>query len=245
MSDPAASPPTPSLLVVEDEDHLAAGLKLNLELEGYHVEVAASAREASALLVGRSFDTILLDVMLPDIDGFELCRRLRAAGNHTPVIMLTARDDATDRVQGLDAGADDYLSKPFELQELLARLRSALRRRRWDRSQTAAAPDAQVLSFGAAQINFATHTATMAGEPVRLTQLELDLLRFLAQHPGRVVSREELLERVWKLRNYPNTRTVDNFIARLRKHFEPNPAKPRHFLSVRGSGYRFVPHPPP
>src|SRR5690606_31568523 len=118
-----------------------------------------------------------------------------------------------------------------------------LRRRRWDSGRTSASADAQVLSFGEAQINFATHSATMAGEPVRLTQLELDLLRFLAQRPGRVVSREELLEMVWKLRNYPNTRTVDNFIARLRKHFEPDPANPRHFLSVRGSGYRFVPHP--
>jgi len=229
------------VMVVEDEAHLATGLKLNFELEGYRVDVATTAREATARLVDTSYDVIILDVMLPDMNGFELCRRLREAGNHTPVIMLTARVSAEDRVIGLDVGADDYLTKPFELDELLARLRSALRRRRWDRGSGDVPVDAQVLTFGDARINFNTHEVRVGDGSVKLTRLELDLLRYFAKHAGRVIGREELLEQVWKLRNYPNTRTVDNFMARLRKHFESNPARPRYFLSVRGSGYRFMP----
>jgi two-component system OmpR family response regulator len=230
-------------LVVEDESHLAAGLKLNFELEAYSVEIATTARQAMSIMVDGSFDAIILDVMLPDMDGFELCRRLREAGNHTPVIMLTARTHANDRVTGLDVGADDYLTKPFELEELLARVRSTLRRRRWDRGTAAGPMDPAVLAFGAVRVNFDTHEVVVDGATVRLTQLELDLLRYFARHAGRVISRDELLEQVWKLRNYPNTRTVDNFIARLRKHFERDPRKPVHFLSVRGSGYRFMPEP--
>lgn len=231
----------PRLLVVEDEEHLAAGLRLNLELEGYAVERAATAREARELLVHPDgYAVIILDVMLPDLDGFELCRHLRRAGNLTPVIMLTARASADDRVRGLDAGADDYLVKPFQLAELLARVRSALRRSAWDKKSTTTH---EVLEFGRARIDFDTHEASVAGQPVALTQLEIDLVRYFAANAGRVLSREELLEHVWKLRNYPNTRTVDNFIVRLRKLFEADPAMPVHFLSVRGSGYRFVTQP--
>lgn len=229
------------LLVVEDEGHLAAGLKLNLELEGYHVDVAPNGRDAVGLLVGPAYGAIILDVMLPDMSGFELCRRLRDAGNFTPVIMLTARAGADDRVAGLDAGADDYLIKPFALEELLARVRSALRRRTWEKERNR--DDARVLSFGDAVVDFDTHQVTVRGTPIRLTQLELDLLQYFAQHAGRVIDRDELMERVWKLRNYPNTRTVDNFIGRLRKHFERDPTRPVHFLSARGYGYRFVPTP--
>jgi DNA-binding response OmpR family regulator len=239
-SENAAAAAPARILVVEDEAHLAAGLKLNFELEGYAVSVATTSREAMASMVDASFDVIVLDVQLPDMDGYELCRRLRRAGNRTPVIMLTARVAAEDRITGLDAGADDYLPKPFELQELLARLRSALRRRRWDRGGPGGTSDAPVLSFGRAEINFDTHEVTVDGDAVRLTQLELDLLRYFARNAGRVIGRDELLENVWKLGNYPNTRTVDNFIARLRKHFEVTPTKPEHFLSVRGSGYRFM-----
>lgn len=229
------------LLVVEDESHLAAGLKLNLELEHYCVDVAANGRDAIGLLVGPGYDAIILDVMLPDMSGFELCRRLRNAGNFTPVIMLTARAAADDRVAGLDAGADDYLVKPFALSELLARVRSALRRRTWEKERSR--DDARVLSFGDAVVDFDTHEVNVRGAAVRLTQLELDLLQYLAQRPGRVIDRDELMEGVWKLRNYPNTRTVDNFIGRLRKHFERDPARPVHFLSARGYGYRFIPNP--
>ena len=228
------------LLIVEDEEHLAAGLKLNLELEGYQVDVAANAKEAGQRLLDPSgYDAIVLDVMLPDVNGFELCRKFRDAGNFIPVIMLTARSSPEDRVLGLEAGADDYMVKPFELNELLARVRSVLRRRRWEQN-TGAQTKSTELSFGDAHINFDTHEVKVGGESVQLTQLELDLLRYFAENAGRVLSRTELLERVWKLRNYGNTRTVDNFISRLRRRFEHDPSSPEHFLSVRGAGYKFV-----
>jgi len=230
-----------NLLVVEDEEHLAAGLKLNFELEGYRVDTASTGREASErLLQSEGYDGIILDIMLPDMDGFELCRRLRGAGNFTPVLMLTARNAAEDRVTGLDVGADDYLAKPFDLSELLARVRSLLRRRGWDNTPGERGRDASVLIFGDARINFDTHEAFCGEEPVTLTQLEFDLLRYFAENAGRVLSRAELLEKVWMLKNYPNTRTVDNFIVRLRRHFEKDPAKPHFFRSVRGTGYKFV-----
>jgi two-component system OmpR family response regulator len=230
-----------NLLVVEDEEHLAAGLKLNFELEGYRVDTAASGREASErLLQSEGYDGIILDIMLPDMDGFELCRRLRGAGNFTPVLMLTARNAAEDRVTGLDVGADDYLAKPFDLSELLARVRSLLRRRGWDNTPGERGRDASVLIFGDARINFDTHEAFCGEESITLTQLEFDLLRYFAENAGRVLSRAELLEKVWMLKNYPNTRTVDNFIVRLRRHFEKDPAKPHFFRSVRGTGYKFV-----
>ncbi len=231
------------LLVVEDEEHLAAGLKLNLELEGYVVDIASNAREAGERLLNpEGYDAIVLDVMLPDINGFDLCSKLRDAGNFIPVIMLTARSSPDDRVRGLEAGADDYMVKPFELGELLARVRSMLRRRRWERDAGRESSTA-TLSFAGADINFDTHEVLVRGEAVQLTQLEIDLLRFFAQNPGRVLSRQELLEKVWKLRNYSNTRTVDNFISRLRRRFEEDPSEPAYFVSVRGAGYKFVPNP--
>lgn len=229
------------ILIVEDEEHLAKGLKLNLELEGYQAEVATTGRQAGERLLGASaYDAIVLDVMLPDLNGFELCRRLRDAGNYVPIVMLTARGSAEDRVRGLEAGADDYMVKPFELDELLARMRSVLRRRRWERGHDQP-PSRTVLEFGRAEVNFDTHEVRVGGEPKRLTQLELDLLRYFAQHAGRVISRDELLEEVWKLRNYSATRTVDNFISRLRRHFEQDPSDPQFFVSVRGAGYKFAP----
>ncbi|MFT7583400.1 MAG: DNA-binding response OmpR family regulator [Myxococcota bacterium] len=230
--------------MVEDEPHLAAGLKLNFELEGFVVSVAATAREAASQLAQtQAFHLIVLDVMLPDMDGFTLCRRLRDAGNFTPVLMLTAMDGAAARVQGLEAGADDYLAKPFELAELLARVRSLLRRRQWEQAARETTADRRdtVLRFGRAAINFDTHDVTVDGESKRLTQLELELIRHLAGRAGRVVSREELLEHVWKLPSSSQTRTVDNFVMRLRRLFERDPSQPVHFVSVRGAGYRFEP----
>lgn len=237
----AASRPV-RLLLVEDEEHLAAGLKLNLELDGFEVVIAPSGREgAEAMLQPRGFDAIVLDVMLPDIDGFSLCERLRNAGNYTPVLMLTARNDPEDRVRGLEAGADDYLAKPFELPELLARVRSLLRRRSWDRREEKSGGPRSVVTIGEARIDFESHEVAVRGEPVKLTRLELDLLRYFVEHPGKVISRQLLLEEVWKLHNYSTARTVDNFVSRLRRHLEPDPQSPTHILSVRGAGYKFVP----
>ena len=233
----------PRILIVEEEDHLATGLKLNLELEGYEAEVASTAREAGEhLLDAGRFDAIVLDVMLPDLDGFSLCAKLRQSGNYTPVIMLTARAAAEDRVRGLEAGADDYMVKPFDLNELLARVRSVLRRRTWDLGggkEERAAP--RVVTIGDARVDFDSHEVVVRGEPVTLTRLELDLLRYFVDHPGKVLSRDTLLEEVWKLRNYSTARTVDNFISRLRRHFEKDAQSPEHFVSVRGAGYKFVP----
>jgi two-component system OmpR family response regulator len=229
-------------LVIEDEEHLAAGLKLNLELEGYAADVAMTARDAGErLLRADAYDAIVLDVMLPDVDGFELCRKLRQAGNYTPVIMLTARSAAEDRVRGLEAGADDYLVKPFELEELLARVRSLLRRRSWERAEEAAPARTKRVQIGSASIDFDSHEVLVRSQRLKLTRLELDLVRYFVEHPGRVIGRDELLEQVWKLRNYSTARTVDNFVSRLRRHFEDDPAEPRHFVSVRGAGYKFVP----
>jgi DNA-binding response OmpR family regulator len=231
------------LLVVEDEAHLAAGLKLNLDLEGYIVDVARDAAEARRCMTEvERYDVVVLDVMLPDVDGFELCRRLREGGNFVPVIMLTARSAPEDRVRGLESGADDYLLKPFALGELLARVRSLLRRREWERDGTRGRTSS-VLTFGRARVDFDTHSVFVDGASAKLTQLELDLVRYFAANAGRVVSRDELMEKVWKLKNYPTTRTVDNFIVRLRKHFERDPQAPVHFVSVRGAGYRFDPSP--
>lgn len=234
--------PPARLLLVEDEEHLAAGLKLNLELDGFEVVVASAGREAAeALLQPRGFDAIVLDVMLPDIDGFSLCERIRSTGNYTPVLMLTARNDPEDRVRGLEAGADDYLVKPFELPELLARVRSLLRRRHWDRREGKNGGPRAVATIGDARIDFDSHEVVVRGEPVKLTRLELDLLRYFVDHPGKVLPRQLLLEEVWKLHNYSTARTVDNFVSRLRRHLERDPQAPVHILSVRGAGYKFVP----
>jgi len=244
MSDATAPPEPPMrLLVVEDEEHLAAGLKLNFQLEGYDVSIASTGRDAAAkMLTGPPFDLVVLDVMLPDLDGFAFCQRLRDSGNTTPVLMLTARDTVSDRVEGLNAGADDYLGKPFELSELLARVHSILRRREWGRNRKASQPSGtSIYQLGAATIDFDRHHAEVDGAVLRLTKLEFDLLRYFVNNPLRVLSREELQQNVWNLRDYPNRRMVDNFIMRLRRHFEPDPAEPRYFVSVRGAGYKFVP----
>ena len=236
MSAPADT--THRILVVEDDPYLAAGLIENLRAEGYTVDQAGDGRAALEQLGAQAYGLILLDVMLPHIDGFTVCRTLRERGDNTPVLFLTARGDPADRVRGLEAGGDDYLPKPFHLKELLLRVRAILRR--WDWYQSAAAESA-VLRFGENEVDFRAFRArAWNGLTQELTEKEAMILKVLAERPGEIVSREDLLERVWGYDVFPSTRTVDNFILRLRRRFERDPANPRHFLTVWGVGYRFL-----
>lgn len=261
-----------SVLIVEDEKHLADGLRFNLEAEGYRVETVADGETALANLTAADaprFDVVILDVMLPGINGFTVASELRRAGQFVPILMLTARGRAEDVLSGFEAGADDYLPKPFELAILLARLSGLLRRREWlhqDREQAAsngrahggdkpgtasdevtdaaARRDAkEVFEFDGKTIDFEALELRVRDRTVRLTLMEADLLRHLIRHAGRAVSRKSMLEEVWNLHEDTDTRAIDNFIVRLRKYIEAEPAKPRHLLTVRGVGYRFIPEP--
>ncbi|MEZ5400053.1 MAG: response regulator transcription factor [Bryobacteraceae bacterium] len=229
------------VLVVEDEGHLADGLRYNLEAEGYDVECVETGESALEALAGTpDFQVIILDVMLPGIDGFEVARRLRAERRFTPILMLTARGRSQDVMQGFAAGADDYLPKPFELSILLVRLHALLRRLDWNREpapETKAAGD--VFEFAGRRLDFQNLELTWNGKAMRLTMMEVQLLRFLIDRRGQVVSRKTLLEQVWGVHEDTDTRAIDNFIARLRKYIEDEPAQPRHLLTVRGVGYRF------
>jgi len=232
------------ILVVEDEEAIAEGLLFNLERKGHQTELAKDGRDALARAALGGFDLVLLDVRLPEVDGFEVCRRLRESGDMTPVLMLTARNQPDDIVFGLKVGADDYLVKPFDLGELLARVESLLRRSAWaaprngaERATTAPAR----LEFGDYWVDFSTYQAKTRRGVVPLSQKEIAVLRMFAARPHEVVTRRELLSTVWQLPHHPNTRVVDNVIVALRKWFEEDAAAPRHILSVRGVGYRFVP----
>jgi len=228
------------VLVVEDDANLAAGVMENLRAEGYEVSLAPDGEQALTWLGSHGCALVILDVMLPGADGLTVCRTLRGRGNTTPVLFLTARGDPADRVRGLEAGGDDYLAKPFHLQEFLLRVRAILRRWDWYRSASATA-DTAVLRFGGNEVDFRVFRArAWTGEAQELTEKEAMILKVLAEHAGQIVSREDLLERVWGYDVFPSTRTVDNFILRLRKRFEKDPANPRHFLTVWGVGYRFL-----
>jgi two-component system alkaline phosphatase synthesis response regulator PhoP len=223
------------ILVVEDEVHLASGIRENLEAEGYRVEVAHDGREGLERVRGAHFDLLLLDVMMPNMDGLELCAQLRAEGRQTPVLFLTVKSDPADRVRGFEAGGDDYLAKPFHLRELLLRVAAILRRSAW--YNASAAP----LRFGGNRIDFQTYEArSWDGAEHALTHKEAMILKVLAERAGQIVTREEILDRVWGYEVFPSTRTIDNFIARLRKRFERTPESPAHFHTVRGVGYRFT-----
>ena len=238
----------PHILVVEDEDHLAYGIKFNLEAEGYRVTAVGDGQAALGLLSEAQppVDLVVLDLMLPGMSGYAVCEAIRAAGNPLPVVMLTARILVEDRIRGFDAGTDVYLQKPFDLEELLSIVRNLLVRRPRverptdDRPAAANGDRDAICRFGSCTVNFDTWEATARGTPVRLTNLEMKLLRYLIEHEGVVVSREELLKNVWGMSRAPATRTVDTFMLNLRKYFEEEPSKPVHFLSVRGTGYRFV-----
>lgn len=230
------------ILVVEDEQHLAFGIKYNLEAEGYEVTAVGDGPTALEVIEdgGHEVDMVILDLMLPGMSGYAVCEALRERGNDVPVLMLSARTLVEDRIRGYDVGADQYLQKPFELEELLSMTRNLLARRSKTASRGAEAPIGPVYEFGRAKINFDTFDVTVAGERIRLTHTEMKLLRYFVEKEGLVVTRAELLEHVWGMAHMPTTRTVDNFIVNLRKYFEEDPAHPKHFLSVRGAGYRFV-----
>ena len=235
------------VLIVEDEEHLAAGLRLNLKAEGFAVDVEENGQVAlERLTTGSSgFDVVLLDVMLPGLDGFEVVRRLREAGKFVPVMLLTARSHTDDVLQGFEAGADDYLPKPFDLSILLARIHGLLRRTTWLHGSTedGQAEEPRAYRFGGKQIDFVTQRLSWEGGEQPLTLMEATLLRYLVRREGQTVSRKELLEEVWGVRQDTDTRAVDNFIARLRRYIEVDSSHPAHLLTVRGVGYRFVANP--
>ena len=254
-----ANTPMPHILVVEDEEHLAIGIKYNLEAEGFSVTTAGNGQTALAAVAATDtpVDLVVLDLMLPGMSGYAVCEAIREQGSEVPVVMLTARTLVEDRIRGFDAGTDVYLQKPFDLDELLSIVRNLLARRSRhgrtrpmaiDRPETAEravpaedeASAAGVYRFGNAEVNFDTWEARSGEKPVRLTNLEMKLLRYLVEHEGTVSSRSDLLKRVWGMARAPATRTVDTFMLNLRKYFEIDPARPVHFLSVRGMGYRFV-----
>ena len=245
------------VLVVEDEAHLAQGLRFNLEAEGHSVAIAGDGESAleRLLISHEEFDAIVLDVMLPGKDGFAVARELRDAKVYLPILMLTARSRPEDVLQGFASGADDYLPKPFELAILLARLQGLLRRSDWLRSAQSAnfqpaekadpgsVTDYGVFSFSGKTINFGTLQLQTDNNTIRLTLMEAELLRHLIRNNGRVVARKAILEDVWGLREDTDTRAIDNFVVRLRRYIEKDPAKPRHLLTVRGVGYRFIAEP--
>lgn len=245
------------ILVVEDEAHLAQGLRFNLEAEGYAAEVVGDGEAATDRLLNKSenFDAVVLDIMLPGKDGFTVVSELRAARNYVPVLMLTARGRPEDVLQGFASGADDYVSKPFDLSLLLARLQGLLRRGEWMRGHAPSKTDAgakpdpakvgdfESFSFGGKTIDFGTLELRSGDTTIHLTLMESELLRHLVRNDGKIVSRKQILEEVWGLHEDTDTRAIDNFVVRLRRYLEDDPGHPRHLLTVRGVGYRFIAKP--
>jgi DNA-binding response OmpR family regulator len=243
------------ILIVEDEAHLAEGLRFNLEAEGHSVQISDNGENAlKRLLKDReSFDALVLDVMLPGKDGFTVARDLRKAQNYTPLLMLTARGRSEDVLKGFESGADDYLPKPFDLAILMARIESLLRRKNWQSPANAVSaqdgrPNADSRSpenfhFDDRVVDFLNLQLRVGSQVIPLTMMESDLFRYLIRNIGRPVSRKQILQEVWNLHEDTDTRAIDNFIVRLRRYIEEKPAKPRYLLTVRGVGYKFVPHP--
>lgn len=232
------------ILVVEDETHLAQGLLFNLRAESYDVVLAADGEQALSLLERDRFDAVLLDVMLPGKSGFEVAAELRQLENYVPLLMLTARGRPEDVLQGFASGADDYLPKPFDLSILLARLNSLLRRMKWHTPAGRNSPpsdDPPVFEFAGRKIDFENLRLEALDKEIHLTLMEADLLRYLVRNQGRSISRKELLEQVWRLREDTDTRAIDNFIVRLRRYIEDEPSEPRYLRTVRGIGYSFLP----
>ena len=238
------------ILVVEDEHHLAQGLSFNLEADGHDVDVIGDGDTALQRLreVPGKFDLVVLDIMLPGRDGFEVASELRRSGDFIPILMLTARGRPEDVLQGFESGADDYLPKPFELQILLARVRGLLRRSGWSRvndQRTTAPATGEIFSFAGNTLDMSALELRVGTMPYHLTLMEAELLRYLLKNAGKAVSRKAILEDVWNLHEDTDTRAIDNFIVRLRRFLNEDPAKPRHVLTVRGVGYKFIPEPGP
>ncbi len=224
------------ILLVEDEDSLAIGLEYNLSEEGYSVIIAPDGKQALEHIDSEQFDLVLLDIMLPYLDGFQVAQKIREQFPQMPILMLTARTAVKDRIRGLELGADDYLTKPFHLQELLLRIRGMLKRKRWYQSATTASP---LYQFGENEVNFENLTCRAGKKDMKLTAREAMFMRYLIDNRGRAISRKEILENVWNIDSEVETRTIDNFIVRLRKFFEPNPSQPLYIKSIRGIGYMF------
>lgn len=238
MSAEVESKPRTKILLVEDEINLSRPLQFNLEQEGYEVHSTASGKEALACQAREPFDLIILDLMIEEVDGFEVARQIRQRDQKLPILMLTARSAEQDRVQGLEIGADDYMVKPFHLRELLLRVQRMLQRADWYVGQPRPRHEISVAGF---KVDLENLTGQGPRGDLQLTALEASLLEVLTAEPDRVLSRAELLEKVWGYHSEMETRTVDNFIVRLRRYFEEEPDRPRHFVSVRGRGYKYVP----
>lgn len=226
----------PSILIVEDEPAMRLGLKDNLEFESYDVEVAIDGQEGLDKAQKGTYDLIILDVMMPKMSGFDVCKAIRKMGVMTPIIFLTAKSEEIDKVLGLELGADDYLTKPFSLRELIARVKAILRRIKTPENETAVGP----VTIGELTIDFSQFTAENKEGDVRMSHKEYEILQYLMEHKNEVVSRYDLLNKVWGYESQPTTRTVDNFMLRLRQRIEENPNEPKHILTVHGVGYKFI-----
>lgn len=224
------------ILVIEDEPEMQRGLRDNLEFEGYTVHVVGDGKKGLETIRSKKFDLILLDVMLPGISGFDICKTARTEGVSTPIIMLTAKGEEVDKVLGLEFGADDYITKPFSLRELLARVKAVLRRTPSDTNAII-----KKVSLGLLEIDFERYTALKKGKPVSMTSKDFDILRFLWQHQQQVISRDDLLKHVWGYDDSISSRTVDNFIVKLRKNIEKDPSHPKHIITIHGTGYKLIP----
>jgi DNA-binding response OmpR family regulator len=228
-----------TILIVEDEPQIVMGLRDALEFEGFRVVSAGRGKDGVALWKSEAPDAIILDLMLPDMNGYSVCEEIRRGSAVVPIIMLTARSQESDKIRGLDAGADDYVTKPFSVNELIARIRAIFRRDASLRARVpSGAPDG--VDIGGAQVNFTTHTLTVRGKTHELSFYEVELLRLLAERAGQPVSRDEILSKIWGLDASPTNRTVDNFIVKLRKKIEQHPDKPKHILTVYGFGYKLA-----
>ncbi|MFO0817180.1 MAG: response regulator transcription factor [Pirellulales bacterium] len=237
-------PQKPHILVVDDEPHLAVGIRFNLEAAGYRVTTAGDGPSALRVMEAaqNDVDLVILDLMMPGMSGYAVCEAIRGSGNTVPILILSARTLSEDRTRGFDLGASQYLTKPFELDELMSRVRNLLTHFQRTRQEgVPAQPTApEIYHFANVEVNFTTFEVRVANQLVQMTSLEMKLLRYFIENEGRVIPRNELLEKVWNQPGFMNTRAPDQFIRRLRKLFEPNPAEPRYFLTLRDAGYRFV-----